>query len=159
MLLVLRIALQIVCLVSNRTGSRSWHQKQTLHQTTSLLGWPSPSSMPPAVPLSWSSTFHTSDLPIWNSCFQYILPSVWHLSISSIIINTWIFCVQVSQHISYKTQKVYLSGICLAHIEQGLPDPTKSPSLYLVCRGIHHQQGDHYRTRLPYTINLLQLLK
>ena len=69
------------------------------------------------------------------------------------------FCVQASQHISYKTLKVYLSGIRLAHIERGLPDPTKSPSLHLVCRGIHRQQGDHYRTRLPITINLLRLLK
>ena len=54
---------------------------------------------------------------------------------------------------------MYLSGLCLAHIERGLPDPTNSPSLHLVCRGIHRQQGDHYRTRLPITINLLRLLK
>ena len=69
------------------------------------------------------------------------------------------FCAQVSQHISYKTLKVYLSGIRLAHIEQGLPDPTDSTSLHLVCRGIRRQQGDHQRIRLPITINLLRLLK
>ena len=72
---------------------------------------------------------------------------------------TYIFCAQASQHISYKTLKVYLSGIRLAHIERGLPDPTDSPSLHLVCRGIRRQQGDSKRTRLPITINLLRLLK
>ena len=37
--------------------------------------------------------------------------------------------------------------------------PTDSPSLHLVCRGIHRQQHDSQRTRLPITINILQLLK
>ena len=60
---------------------------------------------------------------------------------------------------SYKTLKVYLSGIRLAHIERGMADPTKSTSLHLVCRGIHRQQGDNQRTRLPITINLLRVLK
>ena len=69
------------------------------------------------------------------------------------------FCVHVSQHVSYKTLKVYLSGIRLAHIEQGLADPTESASLHLVCRGIRRQQGDNRRTRLPITINLLRVLK
>ena len=54
---------------------------------------------------------------------------------------------------------MYLSGIRLAHIERGLPDPTESTSLHLVCRGIRHQQGDSRRVRLPITINLLRLLK
>ena len=69
------------------------------------------------------------------------------------------FCVQASQQVSYKTLKVYLSGIHLAHIERGLPDPTDSHSLHLVCRGIRRQQGDSQRTRLPITINILRLLK
>ena len=69
------------------------------------------------------------------------------------------FCIQASQQVSNKTLKVYLSGIRLAHTEWGLPDPTDSPSLHLVCRGIRHQQGDSQRTRLPLTINILQLLK
>ena len=46
-----------------------------------------------------------------------------------------------------------------AHIERGMADPTKSTSLHLVCRGIHRQQGDNQRTRLPITINLLRVLK
>ena len=47
----------------------------------------------------------------------------------------------------------------LAHIDQGLSNPTESATLHLVCRGTHHQQGDNQRTRLPITINLLQTLK
>ena len=35
------------------------------------------------------------------------------------------FCVHASQHVSYKTLKVYLSGIRLGHIERGMADPTK----------------------------------
>ena len=45
------------------------------------------------------------------------------------------------------------------HIERGMADPTKSTSLHLACRGIHRQQGDNQRTRLPITINLLRVLK
>ena len=41
------------------------------------------------------------------------------------------FCVHASQHVSYKTLKVYLSGIRLAHIERGMADPAKSTSLHL----------------------------
>ena len=69
------------------------------------------------------------------------------------------FCVEASQRISYKTLKVYLSGIRLAHLERGFSDPTDSASLHLVCRGIRRQQGDNQRTRLPITINLLRVLK
>ena len=69
------------------------------------------------------------------------------------------FCVHVSQHVSCKTLKVYLSGIRLADIERGTADPSKSIPSHLVCRGIHRQQGDNQRTRLPITINLLRVLK
>ena len=69
------------------------------------------------------------------------------------------FCIQASQQVSYKTLKVYLSGIRLANIERGLPHPTDSHSLHLVCRGICCQQGDSQRTRRPITINILRLLK
>ena len=44
-------------------------------------------------------------------------------------------------------------------MEQSLSDPTESTTLHFVCRGIHCQQGDHQRTRLPITINLLRTLK
>ena len=48
-----------------QTNSRSWHHKPTPRQTTFVLGQPSPSSMPPAVPPSWSSNLYMLDLPIW----------------------------------------------------------------------------------------------
>lgn len=69
------------------------------------------------------------------------------------------FCAHASQQIFYKTLKVHLSGIHLAHIERGLPDPTKSTSLHLVCRGIRRQQGHSRRVRLPITINFSALVK
>ena len=37
--------------------------------------------------------------------------------------------------------------------ERGMADPTNSTSLHLVCRGIHCQQGDNQRTRLPIAHN------
>ena len=40
--------------------------------------------------------------------------------------------------IKYLEDWIAKSGICLAHIEQGLPDPTDSTSLHLMCRGIRH---------------------
>ena len=40
-----------------------------------------------------------------------------------------------------------------------MADPTKRTSLHLVCKGIHRQQGDNQRTRLPIAINLLRVLK
>ena len=69
------------------------------------------------------------------------------------------FYTYASQHVSYTTLKAYLSSIRLAHIEHGLPDPTESATLHLVCRGIRRQQGDNQRIRLSITINLLQTLK
>ena len=72
---------------------------------------------------------------------------------SSVILEY--FCVHPPQHVSYKALKVYLSSI-RAHIEQGSPDPTESATLHLVRRGIHREQGDNQRTRLPITINLLR---
>ena len=45
------------------------------------------------------------------------------------------------------------------HIENGLPDPTDDNLLQLACRGIHRQQGDQQKPRLPITINCLHTLK
>ena len=70
------------------------------------------------------------------------------------------FCVEVSSHVSYKTLKVYLSGIRLAHLEHGFRDPTNDEVLHLVCRGIRRLLGgDNCRNRCPITINLLCTLK
>ena len=90
--------------------------------------------------LSFCSKFSISPLPASSLTLQY-------------------FCANISQHVSYKTIKVYLAGIRLTHIEHGLPDPTDDSPLQLVCRGIRRQQGDQQRTRLPITVNYLRTLK
>ena len=56
------------------------------------------------------------------------------------------FCAYESQSVSYKTIKVYLAAIRPLHIENNMPDPTDDSLLHLVCRGIHHLQGDNQRT-------------
>ena len=67
------------------------------------------------------------------------------------------FCAHASQHVSYKTLKVYLSSIRLAHIEQGLPDPIESATLHLCVEAPAANKGDNQRTRLPMTLQLLHL--
>ena len=70
------------------------------------------------------------------------------------------FCTHLAQHVSYKSIKVYLAGIRLAHLELGYSDPTSSEPLRLVVRGIRRLQGDSTSLRrLPVTIDLLQTLK
>ena len=69
------------------------------------------------------------------------------------------FCTDLSQHISYKSIKVYLAGLRLAHLELGHSDPTVDESLRLVIRGIRRLQGESCHQRLPIIIDLLRLLK
>ena len=69
------------------------------------------------------------------------------------------FCCHMACHVSYKTIKVYLAGICLEHLERGFEDPTKDELLQLLCTGIKRSQGAQTRTRLPVTITVLQTLK
>ena len=69
------------------------------------------------------------------------------------------FCTDLSQRISYKSIKVYLAGIRLAHLERGHLDPTVDESLRLVIRAIRRLQGESCHHRLPITINLLRTLK
>jgi len=69
------------------------------------------------------------------------------------------FCAHESQHVSYKTVKVYLAAIHLLHIEHSMPDPTDDNLLHLVCRGIRRLQGDSQRICLPITINILHTIK
>ena len=40
------------------------------------------------------------------------------------------FCAELSQKLSYKTIKVYLSAIRFEHLERGLPDPTNNKLLH-----------------------------
>ena len=90
----------------------------------------------------------------FSFCSRFSMPA---LPASSLTLQY--FCADISQSVSYKTLKVYLSGICLLHIENGLSDPTDDKLLQLVWHGIHRQQGDNQRPRLPITINCLKSLK
>ena len=91
----------------------------------------------------------------YNFCEKY---KIHPLPASSLTLQ--FFCMEVSSHVSYKTLKVYLSGIRLEHIEQGFRDPTNDEVLHLVCRGIRRLLGDNNcHTCCPITINLLRILK
>ena len=69
------------------------------------------------------------------------------------------FCAKLSQKLSYKTIKVYLSAIRFEHLERGLPDPTNNELLHMLCKGIKCLQGDNTTLRLPTTINIMCTLK
>ena len=65
----------------------------------------------------------------------------------------------MAQRDSYKTIKVYLAGIRLAHFERGYSDPTSNEPLSLMIRGVRRFQGESSHQRLPITINLLRTIK
>ena len=65
----------------------------------------------------------------------------------------------MARQVLYKIIKVYLAGIRLEHPEKDFQDPTKDELLHLLCTGIKRSQGAPTRTRLPITINVLQILK
>ena len=69
------------------------------------------------------------------------------------------FCADLARRVSYKSIKVHLTGIRLARLESGYPDPTTDEPLRLVIRGIQRLQGESPRQRLPITINILHTLK
>ena len=69
------------------------------------------------------------------------------------------FCAELSQKLSYKPIKVYLSAIRFEHLERGLPDPTDNELLHMLCKGIKRLQGDNTTLRLPITINIMRMLK
>lgn len=55
---------------------------------------------------------------------------------------------------------VYLSGVRLFHIENGLPDPTKEASLlHYLCTAIRRSDIHKPRQRHPITLQLLQTIK
>ena len=69
------------------------------------------------------------------------------------------FCADLARRVSYKSIKVYLAGIHLAHLESGYPDPTTDKPLCLVIRDKQRLQGESPRQRLPITTNILHTLK
>ena len=148
-----------ICLVFNRTSSGNWRHWKIQHHISSLVAETvlhrcllqcryfgvAPSAR---------QTYQSGLNAFIMFCSQFDITS---FPASSLTLEY--FCAHASQYISYKTLKVYLSSNRLAHIEQGLPDPTKSVTVHSVCRGIRHQQGDKQRTGLPIIINLLWTLK
>lgn len=67
----------------------------------------------------------------------------------------------MSQSVSWKTVRSYLSAIRFFQIRSGYPDPSLSsfPRLTYVLKGIHRVTPEHKRAcRLPITIHLLSVL-
>ena len=85
---------------------------------------------------------------------------VWYHSIPASLVTLEYFCAHAGIRTSL-TQDIKSVSIQLTYVEQGLPDPTESTTLQLICRlgGIRRQQGDNQRIRLPIAINLLRTLK
>ena len=73
---------------------------------------------------------------IRTQCTFLILFTFQYSSTSSIFPYTPIFLDWHFTSVSYKTLKLYLSGIHLVHIDHRLPDPTDDKLLQLICHGI-----------------------
>ena len=70
------------------------------------------------------------------------------------------FAAYLADQVSFKTIKLYLTGIRFAHIENSLPDPfQEAPLLHLLLRGIKRSVGLSSRQRLPITMTLLRHIK
>ena len=87
--------------------------------------------------ISFCARFNISPIPESSATLQY-------------------FCADISQHVSYKMVKVYLSGTRLMH---GLPDPTDDDLLQLDCTYVMeftvNRVTSMQRPRLSITINCL----
>ena len=123
---------------------------------SSLLGWSNPSWNPPAVQLFWCSSFNTTNLSIRP---KYVLS----LNVVWILVPpfpTSSLTPTFNQHSMCPTRhESVLIWDLPSHIEWVMAEPTKNTSLHLVCKGIHCQQGDDQKTRIPITINLSRVLK
>ena len=69
------------------------------------------------------------------------------------------FCAHISTTVCHATVKLYLSAICLHHIEHNHPDPTHDTLLQYVVKGIKRSQSAPTRPRLPITLSILKALK
>ena len=95
-----------------------------------------------------NSTLNMPNLPIW--VLEHFASSLaGPFPVSSLILEYVFLHPVITAYFLQDTQSVLIWNSY----------PTDSPSLHLVCRGIHRQQHDSQRTRLPITINILQLLK
>ena len=140
-------------------ASKFWHLELSQLPIPSMHGRRLPFYITQAVHLSWSNPIYSANIQLRNQFIFTILCSIQHSTISCLQLHSTVFCTDLSQHISYKSIKVYLAGTRLAHLELDHSDPTVDESLRLVIRGIRHLQGESCRQRLPITIDLLQTLK
>ncbi len=70
------------------------------------------------------------------------------------------FCTHISQSVSHRTVMVYLSGIRMLHIENGLADPTKNaPLLHYLLTAIRRSSARKPLQRHHITPALLVTLK
>ena len=63
--------------------------------------------------------------------------------------------------VSHTSIRIYISGLRFVQIASGLPDPHLSsfPQLHYVLRGVQRGQSSTSDKRLPFTLEILQLLQ
>lgn len=70
-----------------------------------------------------------------------------------------LFATFLARFVHHLTIKVYLSGVCVLHVEQGLPDPLQiCLSSQWVILGIKRSQGSSLSYRLPITDSHMRLI-
>lgn len=70
------------------------------------------------------------------------------------------FAANLGDHVSFKTIKLYMVGICFAHTKNSLPDAfQEDPLLHHLLRGIKCTVGLASNQRLPVTLALLLQVK
>ena len=99
-------------------------------------------------------TYKSGETSFLNFCTTYNIPPY-----PASLLTLQFFCAHLATNVSYKTIKVYLAGIRLAHLERGHADLTDNEPLRLLIRGVRHLQGESSRHRLPITIAVLHSLK
>ena len=99
-------------------------------------------------------TYKSGETSFLNFCTTYNIPPY-----PASLLTLQFFCACLATHVSYKTIKVYLAGIRLAHLERGHADPTDIEPLQLLIRGVHHLQCESSCLCLPISIAVLHSLK
>ena len=69
------------------------------------------------------------------------------------------FCVHLADHLLHSSIRVYLSVVCLSHIDFGYADPfVNRLQLQRLLHGIKRHQGSNLRQRQPETADLMSVL-
>ena len=76
------------------------------------------------VATSTHQTYQAGVRAFQQFCYQFEIPSI-----PASPLTLHYFCCSIAQRVSHKTIKVYLTGICLEHLERGCQDPTNDYSL------------------------------